>query len=747
MDTTKMTKEEALINAGFRKRTNYENADVYKIFSILYGLVVFIGGVSFSISHAIVPKSDAEIIKHLTEIYFTYLYWVSIIWIIFCIIDIVRHRRKVQIPKGTLNRLNSNQISCYSDTARIRQKKLILTSPEITPEPMIAPSIKIAVLDDPAKDQLNDANDFRVETSSDQVFIEHDETISLCDDRIESNSLDNSENQSLVAKPLIDTTRDILTRRRALDVTGKHDLQAYVRHRRSSIVQHVIGYNYDDNSIVGGLYTRVGIGIFCLGTVIHSSLSILSNLENSACIRWTAVIDDFSRLLFTFIQFFFVFKHSNLIIRAHESVARLAVIHIVVTNLCVWFRMVVIETISEIEKVDGHEATLIQTSNVSNHIDHGSHDAIKLIYRLLLIRSDCSHLAASGLKANYFIREGYLRLKPLLYPCTIEFSLMCLTLFFLIWENVGKTFPHKMSDKESTKNVFMVNCHASVKGLFTGMICFSCTLVATLLYAIFRNKIGDSLHTTSSSSPVIHHKHSNVIPTRAETILHQPHEMSSIITDSMAAVYQPLTPISNTLKKIDYSIVILEIVNLCLLTLSLCATIWALIKIRKLNYRRTTTRFDDVLIIVSLTGIYLYSIFSAFAIISNLSSSTWVAYVKLAIIILEFVEGTIHALFILLALRKRLRQTSKHKYPAREIITLLIMLDLSLWFEKTTTSTKHEANPFQLAFYHVIPWSIITAIATPLQIFFRFHASVCLSHVWANMYHLPPYEPIALRDF
>ncbi|CAF2954752.1 unnamed protein product [Rotaria sp. Silwood2] len=58
----------------------------------------------------------------------------------------------------------------------------------------------------------------------------------------------------------MDTVRDILTRRRALDPAEKHNLIAYVRHRRESIFQHVIGYNYDDNSIVGGLYTRVGIG-------------------------------------------------------------------------------------------------------------------------------------------------------------------------------------------------------------------------------------------------------------------------------------------------------------------------------------------------------------------------------------------------------------------------------------------------------------------------------------------------------
>ncbi|CAF1480573.1 unnamed protein product [Rotaria sordida] len=150
---------------------------------------------------------------------------------------------------------------------------------------------------------------------------------------------------------------------------------------------------------------------------------------------------------------------------------------------------------------------------------------------------------------------------------------------------------------------------------------------------------------------------------------------------------------------------------------------------------------------VGIRSIYVYSIFSAFAIISNLNSSTWIAYVKVAIIILEFIEGTVQALFILIALRKRQRQTNKYEYPAREMIILLIMLDLSLWFEKITTSTKPEANPIQLAFYHVVPWSIIAAIATPLQILFRFHASVCLSHVWANMYYLPTYEPVTPRDF
>ena len=55
-------------------------------------------------------------------------------------------------------------------------------------------------------------------------------------------------------------TRNVLTRRHALDPGGVHNLRSYMRHRKDSIVQRVIGYNYDDHSTAGGLYIRVGIG-------------------------------------------------------------------------------------------------------------------------------------------------------------------------------------------------------------------------------------------------------------------------------------------------------------------------------------------------------------------------------------------------------------------------------------------------------------------------------------------------------
>ncbi len=138
-------------------------------------------------------------------------------------------------------------------------------------------------------------------------------------------------------------------------------------------------------------------------------------------------------------------------------------------------------------------------------------------------------------------------------------------MFYIIWENIGKTFSHKISDKASTKNVFMLNCQSSIKGLFVGVIVFSYTLISIILYAVLRHKTDDTKHLTPPLLDKMAGNHQHVNLTNTTTIL-------------------------KTSYKIDYSIAILELLNLFLLTLSLFATIWSLIKIRKLNYRRTTTR-------------------------------------------------------------------------------------------------------------------------------------------------------------
>jgi hypothetical protein len=46
---------------------------------------------------------------------------------------------------------------------------------------------------------------------------------------------------------------------------------------------------------------------------------------------------------------------------------------------------------------------------------------------------NCVQTVEEAQRMGAVINEGYMRLKPLLYPCTIEFSLMCLTVNIQRW--------------------------------------------------------------------------------------------------------------------------------------------------------------------------------------------------------------------------------------------------------------------------------------------------------------------------
>ncbi|CAF1444651.1 unnamed protein product [Rotaria sp. Silwood1] len=157
------------------------------------------------------------------------------------------------------------------------------TSSEANRKPSITSYINLPLFDESEKNQLDDNDNEQSEINGNKPSTGNDDTFSFRDQRSKLKSLGNLSHRSSVTKTPTNTTRDIFTRRRALDPIEQHNLKTYVLHRKNSIVEHIIGYNYDDNSIVGGLYTRVGIGM------IHSSLSISSNLENRSCTRWTAV--------------------------------------------------------------------------------------------------------------------------------------------------------------------------------------------------------------------------------------------------------------------------------------------------------------------------------------------------------------------------------------------------------------------------------------------------------------------------
>lgn len=147
---------------------------------------------------------------------------------------------------------------------------------------------------------------------------------------------------------------------------------------------------------------------------------------------------------------------------------------------------------------------------------------------------------------------------------------------------------------------------------------------------------------------------------------------------------------------------------------------------------------DAVLVVFGLVGIYLYGFFSIISIFDTSGPISKSEKLFLIIHFVSIIESTMQAVFITNALKMYSQdRLIRKKKPARSMITLLIFVDISIWLLETFSVKKYDMMDTQLAYYDIVFWSIATSISTPLAIFFRFHASVCLSDIWKILY-----EPI-----
>jgi hypothetical protein len=154
---------------------------------------------------------------------------------IFCFVDIIRHQRRVKIPTSTLNRLDSNHTDLTNDV-HLAGNKLISTSTEANTKASTTTCIDLQVVHESEENQFDNSENKRPEMNVNELSTDNKDTVIFHNHHSKSNSLENLSHQPSATKSPTDMTRGVSTR------------------------QHVIGYNYDDNSTVGGLYIRIGIG-------------------------------------------------------------------------------------------------------------------------------------------------------------------------------------------------------------------------------------------------------------------------------------------------------------------------------------------------------------------------------------------------------------------------------------------------------------------------------------------------------
>ena len=171
-----------------------------------------------------------------------------------------------------------------------------------------------------------------------------------------------------------------------------------------------------------------------------------------------------------------------------------------------------------------------------------------------------------------------------------------------------------------------------------------------------------------------------------------------------------------------------EATELILVILSLITNIVTILKLKMVKFDHKISYsmgYNETLVLIGLAGVYLFSFYTIIAELEN-GLTTHIEKLSFSIQVTTLVESTIQAIFIINGCKMFTRDSHIRKSkPGRSFVTLLILINVSLWMSDTFSVKKYDMNTIQLDYYNVVFWSIASSISSPLAIFYRFHASVC----------------------
>uniref|UniRef100_A0A224XZ12 Putative conserved plasma membrane protein n=1 Tax=Panstrongylus lignarius TaxID=156445 RepID=A0A224XZ12_9HEMI len=171
------------------------------------------------------------------------------------------------------------------------------------------------------------------------------------------------------------------------------------------------------------------------------------------------------------------------------------------------------------------------------------------------------------------------------------------------------------------------------------------------------------------------------------------------------------------------------------MALSIVAIVIGFIRVQGLKFRSDEqSDLNDILLRVSAFGLFVYAVFSVIA----GSLTALVSEPNLLVMItgiLSIFQVVLQLLFISDVSRRRVHLPEHDRSkPGRQVVTFLLIANVTMWIIYTFETQKVVANPVQLDFYGFLAWSMVQRITLPLCIFHRFHSAVTLAEIWKTSY-------------
>lgn len=178
--------------------------------------------------------------------------------------------------------------------------------------------------------------------------------------------------------------------------------------------------------------------------------------------------------------------------------------------------------------------------------------------------------------------------------------------------------------------------------------------------------------------------------------------------------------------KTDYPEIAVQISEISELILITCSLIIALLIFCKLHSNSFVHKssikmsHNETLCVAGLAGIYLFGFYSLIAITSRGFRSR-VEVLSFSIQVMSIIESSVQSFLIINSLRTNARnRLVKNIKPARSLITLLILINVSLWLSETFSVKKYEMDKIQLDFYDINFWRYLTSFISILICLNRF---------------------------
>uniref|UniRef100_A0A1Y1MSE0 Otopetrin n=2 Tax=Photinus pyralis TaxID=7054 RepID=A0A1Y1MSE0_PHOPY len=530
----------------------------------------------------------------------------------------------------------------------------------------------------------------------------------------------------------------------------------------------------------GSFFLRIGAIAFGLGTMIYNGLEFGTFFEipfTPPCYMILRGVNPVLQMIFTFMQMYFIFMNSRLNIHRFKVIARFGLMHVVATNICVWIRTVVIEYLKEITIYHKNmnatavqegilaESVRLQTIRNANGV-LGTHLAVPdIIPTTIVAASTAATMSSSSFVKNLTtttISTVSTTLRTTTAMPTIPTTLKLVDDAANVINGSNAVDVGFMQALVSYFNVTNSTENATVDPLSCGRVNIMGTIVqesapylfpfiieysligAAVIYVMWKHIGRNPRYVTEED---LEHRLEVMLSRRAVAMAHAQHGRVDCVGASKGLFFGLLMLVASLICLILFFVLIrhpdldllaiylADVSHCVLMVLSIFAIFIGFIRVQALKFKvEEQSDLNDILLRVSAFGLFLYAVFSVIA--GSLNAFTKQPNLLVMITgLLSILQVILQLLFIADVSRRRVHLPEHDRSkPGRQIVTFLLICNVTMWIIYTFETKKVVENPVQLEFYGFLAWAIVQRITLPLCIFHRFHSAVTLAEIWKMSY-------------